>query len=115
MDDMYPHIGPSEGEGIIYFYGRNFRDDYELADVQCKVGDYTGKGKVESSGTAIKCVVEEMGLVDEGYSLPATVALNGYSWVESNQTYTPYGITAIYPNSGPIQGNTDILITGKGF
>jgi len=27
----------------------------------------------------------------------------------------PYGITAIYPNSGPYSGITDILITGKGF
>ncbi len=43
---MYPHIGPSEGKGIIYFYGRNFRDDFELADVGCKIGDAVGKGKV---------------------------------------------------------------------
>ena len=27
----------------------------------------------------------------------------------------PYGITGLYPNSGPYSGNTDILITGKGF
>ena len=25
LDDMYPHTGPSEGHGVIYFYGRNFR------------------------------------------------------------------------------------------
>ena len=24
-------------------------------------------------------------------------------------------MTAIYPNSGPIAGNTDVLIVGKGF
>ena len=56
-----------------------------------------------------------MPLVDEGFSLPATVSLNSYSWPETNQTFTPYGITGVYPNSGPYTGNTDILITGKGF
>jgi hypothetical protein len=35
---MYPHIGPSEGKGVIYFYGDNFRDDFENADVGCKLG-----------------------------------------------------------------------------
>jgi hypothetical protein len=80
---MSPHIGPSEGHGVIYFYGRNFREDFTLADVGCKVGDSIGKGKVINP-TTIKCTVEEMALVDEGYSLPATVALNSYSWPETN-------------------------------
>ena len=112
---MYPHIGPSEGKGIIYFYGKNFRDDFELADVGCQIGDAVGKGKVINSGAAVKCVIEDISLVDEGQSLPATLALNSYSWIESNQTFVPYGVTAIYPNSGPILGNTDVLIIGKGF
>ena len=43
---MFPHIGPSEGKGIIYFYGKGFRDDFSLADVGCKIGDAIGKGKV---------------------------------------------------------------------
>ena len=30
-------------------------------------------------------------------------------------SFTPYGITAIYPSSGPINGFSDLLITGKGF
>jgi hypothetical protein len=85
-----------------------------LADVGCKVGDAIGKGKVVDSRT-INCTITEMALVDEGFSLPATVALNSYSWPDTNQTFTPYGISAIYPNSGPYAGNTDILITGKGF
>lgn len=114
MDDMYPRVGPSEGRGIIYFYGTGFRDDYSLSDVGCKIGEAVGKGKVINSNT-IKCTVEEMQLVDEGFNLPATVALNSYSWTESNQTFIPYGVNGIYPNSGPYAGNTDILITGKGF
>ena len=27
----------------------------------------------------------------------------------------PYGVTGVYPNAGPIAGNTDVMITGKGF
>lgn len=80
---MTPHVGPSEGKGIIYFTGRNFREDFALADIGCKVGDAIGKGKVINP-TTIKCSIEEIALVDEGFSLPATVALNSYSWSESN-------------------------------
>ena len=111
---MYPHTGPSEGHGAIFFYGKNFREDYPLAEVGCKIGDSIGKGRVLNSNT-IKCVVDEMTLVDEGYSHTASVALNSYSWADSNQTFVPYGVTGLYPNSGPYQGDTDILITGKGF
>jgi hypothetical protein len=56
---MYPHIGPSEGRGIINFYGRNFRDDFALADIGCKIGDAVGKGKVINANT-IRCTIEEM-------------------------------------------------------
>lgn len=27
----------------------------------------------------------------------------------------PYGVTAVYPNSGPYAGGTDIIVVGKGF
>lgn len=114
LDDMYPKIGPAEGKGVILLYGKNFRDDFQLADVGCKIGDAIGKGKVINSNT-INCTIEEMSLVDEGYTLPVTVALNSYSWADSNQTFVPYGVTGIYPNSGPYAGNTDIIVSGKGF
>lgn len=114
LDDMTPHTGPSEGRGVIYFYGRNFRQDFSLEDVSCKIGDSIGKAHVLNP-TTMKCTVEEMSLVDEGYSLPATIALNQYSWADSNQTFVPYGVTGILPNAGPYDGNTDVLIIGKGF
>ena len=62
---MTPHIGPSEGKGAIYFYGENFRDDFSLADIGCKIGDAIGKGELINT-TTIKCIVEEIPLVDEG-------------------------------------------------
>jgi len=83
IEDIYPKIGPSEGRGIIKFYGSNFREDFLLAEIGCKIGDAVGKGRVVDSRT-INCTVEEMSLVDEGYSLPATVSLNSYSWPETN-------------------------------
>ena len=65
----------------------------------------------------MRCVVEEMPLIDEGSYYRATVSLNAYSWADAteNMTYVPYGVMGVFPNSGPYTGNTDILITGKGF
>lgn len=113
---MFPHTGPSEGHGIIHFYGAGFRDDFALADVGCNVGGAIGKGKVVSEDE-ITCVVEEMPLVEEGSVLDATVALNSYSWppANSNTTYVPYGVQGVFPTMGPYAGGTDILVTGKGF
>jgi IPT/TIG domain len=62
---MFPHIGPSEGKGIVRIYGKNFRDDFALQEVGCKIGESVGKARVISS-TEMRCVVEEMELVDEG-------------------------------------------------
>jgi hypothetical protein len=44
-----------------------------------------------------------------------SVALNSYSWGESEFSFVPYGIDGIYPSSGPVSENTNILVTGKGF
>jgi hypothetical protein len=83
LEDMYPHIGPSEGRGAIYFYGQNFRNDMVNVDIGCKIGESTGKGELVASGT-IRCSVPEMELAEEGQTLPASVSLNSYSWAESN-------------------------------
>jgi hypothetical protein len=47
--------------------------------------------------------------------LLVTVALNTYSWAASDFSMLPYGITAIYPDMGPLGQSTNILVTGKGF
>lgn len=41
--------------------------------------------------------------------------MNGYSFVPSTFTYTPYGVTGVFPNSGPYDGFTDVTFQGKGF
>jgi len=65
-----------------------------------------------------------MDTVNEGESLPVQIALNSYSWVGGRQSrmlssdslgYVPYGILSIFPESGPVDGYTDIFVTGKGF
>lgn len=117
LNDITPRIGPAEGEGIIYFYGAKFRDNFANVEIGCKIGDSIGSGQMVDSST-IKCTVEEMDLVNEGEAHNVYVALNSYSWVGGNNdaiTFVPYGVNGVYPNSGPYNGFTDILITGKGF
>lgn len=82
----------------------------------CKIGDSIGKA-VYMNPKHIKCVVEDMELVNEGEYLPAQLALNRYSWTTITNTtmYLPYGIEQIYPNSGPTSGVTDVIVQGKGF
>jgi hypothetical protein len=47
------------GVGIVSFYGLGFRNDYNLVDMACKIGDSVGKA-VYISDKHIKCVVEDM-------------------------------------------------------
>ena len=112
-----PTYGPSEGEGEILFSGDNFREDFQGVEIGCKLGDSIGQGEIIQPGT-IKCIVEDMALVDEGEGLIVSLALNSYSWVggrEGDILYRPYGILAVQPSSGPYEGFTDISITGRGF
>lgn len=55
---------------MINFYGDGFRDDYNLVDLACKIGDSIGKA-VYMTPKHIKCVIEDMELVNEGEYLPA--------------------------------------------
>ena len=66
----------------------------------------------------IKCVVEEMDLVEEDEALVVQIALNSHSWVGGKSApmlYRPYGIRQITPSSGPYDGYTDVMVHGKGF
>ena len=63
-----PNFGPSEGEGEIFFTGENFREDFQGVEIGCKIGDAIGQGEVVQKDR-IKCIVEEMDLVDEGEGL----------------------------------------------
>lgn len=117
FETMTPNFGPSEGEGEIKMTGDNFRNDFHGVEIGCKVGESIGKGIMTDENT-IKCVVEELELVNEDEALVVGIALNSYSWV-SNQTnphlYRPYGIQQMQPSSGPYDGFTDIMVIGKGF
>lgn len=124
LDDVYPRYGPADGHGIITLYGAKFRDDFPNAELGCKIGENIGQGQLIDQNT-VRCVVEHMDLVNEGEILPVLIALNSYSWVgersnkrllsERDFGYVPYGIQSIFPESGIVEGYTDIFITGKGF
>lgn len=87
-------MGPSEGRGVVNFYGDNFRADYPLAELGCKIG--TARGRAEYvSERQVKCIVENMPLPAEDQdSLPATVSLNSYSYTTPTEKtmFRPYGI-----------------------
>ena len=93
---MEPFLGPSVGRGIINFYVTGLNPDYNYfwANPGCKVGDSQGKaqlmGWTELNQTLVSCIVEEMELVDRDYFLPATVALNSYSWDPTDFKYVQY-------------------------
>jgi len=94
VEDIGPKTGPNSGVRIINFYGDNFRADYPLAELGCKVGESTGKAYYINEHQ-VKCVVEDLPLLGEDEDpLPAQVSLNSYSFTEpSSETYfRPYGI-----------------------
>ena len=115
-----PKQGPSVGEGIIHFFGKGFRNDFNLKNLTCQVGEEIGDVEYISD-SEVKCKIDNLALVPRDSPLEASVALNGYSWTipaEENKTrtqFTPYGIEKIYPNSGPVRADTTIIIQGKGF
>ena len=40
--DIWPKTGPAVGAGVINFYGENFRSDFSLAVLKCKIGESLG-------------------------------------------------------------------------
>ena len=116
VKDIYPKFGPNVGHGKIHFYGSKFRSDFQLADVYCKIGDSYGKAKIIDEGNA-ECEISELPLSGSEVSFPAQLSLNNASWTETNKNtfYTPYGIHHISPNSGPVDGGTEITVYGSGF
>jgi len=110
-----PLIAPNDGKGAIYVIGRGFRDDFENSKLGCRIGNTLAHAQLLDSNT-IRCTInQELPLIEEGESLLVTVALNTYSWAASDFSMLPYGISAIYPNMGPVGASTNILVTGKGF
>lgn len=88
LTEVTPLYGPAVGNGLIYLYGKNFRDEFARAELGCKIGSAVGRGEL-IAGNTIRCFVEEMELVPEGYGLPIKLALNSYSWVGVGTDSTP--------------------------
>ena len=42
IKSINPITGPAQGKGLINLYGDNFRDDYPLVDLSCRVGNSYG-------------------------------------------------------------------------
>lgn len=39
IDDVMPLVAPNDGKGVIYVMGRGFRNDFENANIGCRVGN----------------------------------------------------------------------------
>ena len=115
IETVTPLIGPQEGRGAIYIIGKGFRDDFENAKLGCRIGNQLGHAQLVDSQTMRCTISNKLPLVEEGESLLVSAALNSYSWAPSTFSMQPYGIFELYPNSGPILQNTNVLVTGKGF
>ena len=115
IDEVVPLIAPNIGHGVIYVIGRGFRDDFENAKLSCRVGNTIAKAILIDVNT-IRCTLDhELPLVDAGESLLVSVALNSYSWISSDFSMVPYGITGMYPTMGPVGQSSQVMVTGKGF
>lgn len=64
VEDIYPKQGPNLGLGIINFYGVGFRNDYNLEDLACKIGDSIGVAIYDAEKKIVRCVVNDMPLVN---------------------------------------------------
>lgn len=117
VEDIDPKLGPSQGIGVINFYGDNFRADYPLAELGCKIG--TAKGRAfYVSERQVKCIVDDMPLPAEDQdALAAQVSLNSYSYTTATEKtmFRPYGVRQLSPNSGPVGGITTVIVTGQGY
>lgn len=115
VSSIYPKSGPNVGHGKIHFYGEKFVE-FKTAEVYCKVGDSYGKAKIIDKQN-LECEISELPLTGSENAYPAQISLNNASWTEvsSGAQYNPYGIHHITPNSGPIDGGTEITVYGSGF
>jgi hypothetical protein len=116
IDSIYPKSGPSSGNAKIKVFGKNFRNDFAGVELGCKIGDNYGKGEYVSA-TEMNCFFKRLPLLESNSTANFSVALNNYSFTDEKEglTFSPYGITRIFPSSGPIRGNTRIEIRGSGF
>lgn len=126
VTDISPKQGPARGVGVINFYGSGFRADFPLAELGCKVGKSKGQAYYVNKNQ-IRCVIEDIETVPEGELLPASLALNSYSWTKNDEDnadcrdrvggdeacklqFVPYSVSQIMPASGPTIGGSEVMI-----
>jgi hypothetical protein len=95
--------------------GKNFRTDFENSKLGCRIGNNVGTPMLLDHETIRCSITNKLPLVEQGESLPVSVALNSYSWAASDFSFEPYGIIDMFPSSGPLNENTNIIVMGKGF
>lgn len=63
--EIDPKKGPNEGVGVVNFFGSGFRNDNNLLNYGCRLGENYGTAEFVNEGK-VKCIVNNMELVTEG-------------------------------------------------
>lgn len=111
IDSIEPTSVDETGGHSITIYGRNFPDVPTLA---CR---FAGRGVAPAlwvSSTTVRCMTPAL---PQG-SILLELTFNGIEFVSSPWMLTVLArmtVTGIYPELGPINGGTQVTVTGTGF
>ena len=118
---LEPNRGPDTGGTLVKIRGQNFNPMVEIPDMNnyndtfCKFGNLSlTNGKVISS-TEMECVSPPSW---EAREVPVEISLNNREWTKDGVLfyyYHPPFIYFIQPKIGPVQGGTEVTITGSNF
>jgi len=112
-----PDSGPASGSSLIKVFGSGFYDDFENASPGCLVGEVVGEATVVTS-KEIHCKTGRAEVTPFDNTSVVKVALNSHSWTDPNGEATDYSIYDVFhvtPNSGPTDGDTEVMVYGVGF
>jgi hypothetical protein len=120
--DVLPTCGPVTGYTQLTIVGKNFID-MGFGKVKCIFNNTIQMNATIMDETLIKCDSPplEQGHQTEGNTAPfyfVSLTLNGREFTENKykfQYYIDPKMKIIWPNTGPMSGNTSSNITGKGF
>lgn len=115
VDDVEPLLGPATGGSLVLIYGSGFRNDFDVANLTCAIGQTRGEALLIDD-TRINCITPNV-IHRQGNdtTLYVRIAENGQDYTNNTQLYKVYTMLDSSPKGGPIQGGTEIMLRGEGF
>ena len=117
---LSPNKGPDTGGTVVRIRGQNFNPSnrtnfHNYNDTFCRFGNLSLEVAQVVSSTEIICTSPPSFELRE---VPVEITLNNREWTQDGilfYYYHPPFVYAIFPKIGPVQGGTDVLITGSNF